>query len=138
MPSALSTRARSFKLDPEATRAHPCGMNPIAPIPQPRPVPDVVAFQRNELARILRLYGMMVAAGEWRDYAISHGPDQASFSIFRRSAETPLYRVEKHPALRLRQGQYCITGSNGQVLRRGHDLENVLRFLESKLIRAVD
>lgn len=86
----------------------------------------VTAFHRTELSPILALYGRMVAAGEWRDYALSHLRDAAVFSVFRRTAETPLYRVEKRPALRLRQGQYAVLGAEGQVLRRGHDLRQVL------------
>ena len=79
----------------------------------------------------------MVAAGEWRDYGISSLRDAAVFSVFRRTAENPLYRIEKRPRLRSRQGQYAVIGVDGQVLKRGHDLKTVLRVLERKLIRAV-
>ena len=79
----------------------------------------------------------MVAAGEWRDYGISSLHDVAVFSVFRRTAENPLYRIEKRPRLRNRQGQYAVIGMDGQVLKRGHDLKTVLRVLERKLIRAV-
>jgi len=97
-----------------------------------------VAFHRTELAVILSLYGRMVAAGEWRDYGISCLRDAAVFSVFRRTAENPLYRIEKRPKLRGKQGIYAVIGMDGQVLRRGHDLKTVLRVLERKLIRAVD
>lgn len=97
-----------------------------------------VAFHRTELAPILGLYGRMVAAGEWRDYAISCLEEVAIFSIFRRTAERPLYRIEKRPALRLKQGEYALFGQEGQVLKRGHDLPTVLRVLERKLIRPID
>ena len=97
-----------------------------------------VAFHRTELAPILSLYGRMVAAGEWRDYGISCLKDVAVFSVFRRTAENPLYRIEKRPKLRNKQGLYAVIGLNGQVLKRGHDLASVLRVLERKLIRAVD
>lgn len=80
----------------------------------------------------------MVAAGEWRDYGISHLKDVAVFSVFRRTAEHPLYRIEKRPALRQRQGMYSIITMEGQILKRGHDLQTVLRVLERKLIKAVD
>ncbi|ARO13657.1 hypothetical protein BVG79_00299 [Ketogulonicigenium robustum] len=93
---------------------------------------DQVAFHRTELQPILNLYGRMVAAGEWRDYGISHLRDVAIFAIFRRAAETPIYRIEKRPKLRQRQGQYAVIGAEGQVLRRGHDLTAVLRVLEGK------
>lgn len=96
-----------------------------------------VSFHRTELAPILTLYGRMVAAGEWRDYGISALSDVAVFSIFRRMGENPLYRVEKRPRLRLRQGQYAVIGAEGQILKRGDDLSQVLRVLERKLIRAV-
>lgn len=108
-------------------------MTVLPPIPFPGPASGpgaaVTAFHRSELCAILALYGRMVAAGEWRDYGISHLRDAAVFSIFRRTAETPLYRIEKRPALRLRQGQYAAIGAEGQVLRRGHDLGQVLRAI---------
>jgi hypothetical protein len=99
---------------------------------------EQVAFQRPELSIILSLYGRMVAAGEWRDYGISSLRDCAIFSIFRRTAEQPLYRIEKHPKLRHKQGQYRVVSMDGQILKRGDDLRAVLRVLERKLIRAID
>lgn len=96
-----------------------------------------VAFHRTELAVILSLYGRMVAAGEWRDYGISCLREVAVFSVFRRTAENPLYRIEKRPKMRGKQGMYAVIGTDGQVLRRGQDLKTVLRVLERKLIRAV-
>ncbi len=100
--------------------------------------PVQVTFHRSELAAIMGLYGRMVAAGEWRDYGLSFLTDVAVFSVFRRTAEHPLYRIEKRPRLRLRQGQYAVIGMDGQVLKRGADLKKVLRVLERKLIRAVE
>lgn len=100
--------------------------------------PAQVAFHRTELSVILSLYGRFVAAGEWRDYGISCLRDVAVFSVFRRTAENPLYRIEKRPKLRDKQGMYTVVGMDGQILRRGHDLKTVLRVLERKLIRAVD
>lgn len=100
--------------------------------------PEQVAFHRTELSVILSLYGRMVAAGEWRDYGISCLREVAVFSVFRRTAEIPLYRIEKRPKLRSKQGMYAVVGTGGQVLRRGHDLKSVLRILERKLIRAVE
>ncbi|MDX1785677.1 DUF2794 domain-containing protein [Roseovarius sp. ZX-A-9] len=97
-----------------------------------------VAFHRRELSVILSLYGRMVAAGEWRDYGISCLRDVAVFSVFRRTAEHPLYRIEKRPRLRGRQGQYAVIGPGGQILKRGSELKTVLRVLERKLIRAVE
>ena len=105
----------------------------------PRPfTPEQVSFDRAELGTILGLYGRMVAAGEWRDYALSFLRDRAIFSIFRRAAEYPLYRIEKQPRLRQRQGMYALYGMDGQTLKRGHDLAQVLRDLERKLIRPID
>lgn len=109
-------------------------VQPIGPTARP----DQVAFDRRELGVILTLYGRMVSAGEWRDYGISHLSEVAVFSIFRRTAEHPLYRIEKRPRLRERQGMYAVIGMDGQILKRGHDLKTVLRVLERKLIRAVD
>lgn len=102
------------------------------------PAPSQVSFDRKELSVILSVYGRMVAAGEWRDYGISCLSDRAVFSIFRRTAENPLYRVEKQPKLRNRQGMYSVVGMDGQILKRGQDLKTVLRVLERKLIRAVE
>ncbi len=99
---------------------------------------EQVAFHRTELSVVLSLYGRMVAAGEWRDYGISCLREVAVFSVFRRTAEMPLYRIEKRPKLRLKQGMYSVVGPGGQVLKRGHDLKAVLRVLEHKLIRSVD
>ena len=112
-------------------------MNSLTPFPN-RPPQDVVAYHRTELGVILSLYGRMVAAGEWRDYGISSLRDVAVFSVFRRTAENPLYRIEKRPKLRNRQGEYAVIGMDGQVLKRGHDLKTVLRVLERKLIRTVE
>ncbi|MEI4261054.1 DUF2794 domain-containing protein [Roseovarius sp. D0-M9] len=100
--------------------------------------PEQVAFHRTELGVILSLYGRMVAAGEWRDYGISSLREVAVFSVFRRTAENPLYRIEKRPKLRGKQGQYAVIGMDGQILKRGSDLRQVLRVLERKLIRAVE
>ena len=115
-------------------------MQPPTPIPAgpSRGIPSQVAFDRRELSEILSIYGRMVAAGEWRDYGISCLGDMAVFSVFRRTAENPLYRIEKRPKLRNRQGMYSVVGMDGQVLKRGHDLKSVLRVLERKLIRAVE
>lgn len=104
----------------------------------PVPIPETVSFDRRELNTILTLYGRMVAAGEWRDYGLSMLRDVAVFSVFRRTAENPLYRIEKRPKLRLRQGMYAVVAMDGQVLKRGQDLKSVLFVLERKLIRAVD
>ena len=100
--------------------------------------PDTVAFHRRELAVILGLYGRMVSAGEWRDYGMSFLSDVAIFSIFRRAAEQPIYRIEKRPKLQSKQGMYAVIGMDGRILKRGHDLKTVLRVLDRKLIRAVE
>lgn len=118
------------------------GMNiptvpPQSPQASNRPA-EQIAFHRTELSVILSLYGRMVAAGEWRDYGISCLRDVAVFSVFRRTAEMPLYRIEKRPKLRSKQGMYSVVGLGGQVLKRGHDLKSVLGVLERKLIRIVD
>lgn len=111
---------------------------PPVPFPAASRLPEKVSFDRHELSAILTLYGRMVAMGEWRDYGISCLRDLAVFSVFRRTAENPLYRIEKRPKLRTRQGMYAVVGMDGQVLRRGHDLAAVLKVLERKTIRAVD
>ena len=106
--------------------------------PPPFEPPQQVAVHRTELNVSLGLYGRMVAAGEWRDYGLSHLRDVAVFSVFRHTAENPIYRIEKRPKLRLRQGHYAVIGMNGQILKRGGDLRQVLSVVERKLIRAVD
>jgi hypothetical protein len=109
------------------------------PIPfAPAHPPEQVSFDRAELSAILSVYGRMVAAGEWRDYGMSFLREMAVFAVFRRTAEHPLYRIEKRPRLRGRQGMYAVVGMDGQVLRRGHDLAAVLRVLERRAIRAVE
>jgi hypothetical protein len=95
-------------------------------------------FERRELERLLRLYGRMVAAGEWRDYGMDSLSDAAIFSVFRRTAEAPLYRIEKRPALARRQGAWSIVGEGGHILRRGHDLDQVLRFFDKGRFKVVD
>jgi len=92
--------------------------------------PRQVSFDRRELNAILRVYGSKVVDGEWRDYAIDHLEDRAVFSIFRRSSEMPMYRVEKIPALARKQGAYRIVAATGLILRRGHELVQVLRILD--------
>jgi hypothetical protein len=102
------------------------------------PAHEQVSFNRQELLQIMGLYGRMVAAGEWRDYALSFLRDVAVFAAFRRATEYPLYRIEKRPRLRLKQGQYALLGATGQILKRGNDLKSLLALLERKLIRPVD
>ena len=97
-----------------------------------------IGFDRDELQRILDLYGRMVAAGEWRDYAMDFTKDAAVFAAFRRAAERPQTQLEKRPALRNKQGMYTLFGEHGQVLKRGSELANVLAPMERRLMRAVD
>jgi hypothetical protein len=95
--------------------------------------PSVISFDRRELGDILRLYGRMVAAGEWRDYALDFTPQRAVFSIFRRTSEAPLFRVEKNPALARKQGAYSVIAATGMILRRGNDLGRVISVLEKNV-----
>jgi hypothetical protein len=100
-----------------------------------RTAPDI-SFDRHELSIILSLYGRMVAAGEWRDYAIDFNKQKAVFSIYRRSSEVPLYKIEKDPKLARRQGAYSVIAAGGLVLKRGADLSRVIAVLE-KPVRLV-
>jgi hypothetical protein len=104
----------------------------------PRTAAGQVGFDRLELQRILDIYGRMVAAGEWRDYAMNFEKDAASFSAYRRTSERPQARIEKRPALRARQGMWTLFGEAGQVLRRGHELAGVLFPLERRLLKVVE
>jgi len=99
---------------------------------------QVTAFDRRELGMILRVYGRKVAEGEWRDYAIDLRREEAVFAVFRRTSETPLYRIVKQPKLARRQGAYALIAATGHILKRGHDLANVLRALEPHRLRLVD
>jgi hypothetical protein len=101
------------------------------------PSGGVVFFERRELERLLRLYGRMVAAGEWRDYAIDGLREAAHFSVFRRASEQPLYRIEKRPALAKKQGAWAIIGQGGLILKRGHELEPLLRYFDKRRLSVV-
>src|SRR5690242_21582300 len=94
------------------------------------PAPSQVTFSRRELNRILDLYGRNVTAGEWRDYAIDFLKDRAVFSVFRRTSEVPLYRIEKNPKPERRQGAYSVISATGHIVRRGHELDRVLRSID--------
>ncbi|MEJ2624612.1 MAG: DUF2794 domain-containing protein [Pseudolabrys sp.] len=96
-----------------------------------------VTFNRRELNRILDLYGRMVAAGEWRDYAIDFLKDRAVFSVFRRASEVPIYRIEKNPKLERRQGAYSVISATGLIVRRGHELDRVLRAIDKLQLAVV-
>ena len=97
-----------------------------------------VFFERRELDRLLRLYGRMVAQGEWRDYAIDGLKEAAVFSVFRSTSEAPLYRIEKRPALARKQGAWAVIGQGGIILRRAHELETVLRIFDRGRFQVVD
>jgi hypothetical protein len=109
----------------------------IAPFPHPRDRHPVASFDRRELTRILDLYGRMVAAGHWRDYAIRMAPDVAVFAAFRRHSERPEVRIEKRPELRLKQGAFALISEHGVVLKRGQELGGILAPVERRLMRLV-
>ena len=104
----------------------------------PPPATPIVFFERRELNQLLALYGRMVAAGHWRDYAIDGLKDAAVFSIFRHTGETPLYRIEKRPTLARRQGAWLVLAHGGLVLKRGHELAHVLRLFDRARFSVVD
>ena len=112
-------------------------MGTVTPFPTPSRVSQI-GFERVELTRILDLYGRMVAAGHWRDYAIELGRDAAIFAAFRRAAERPEFRIEKRPALRVKQGIWALIGETGAVLKRGHELGPVLAPVERRLMKLVE
>lgn len=112
-------------------------MGTVTPFPATSGRPAQIGFDRPELNRILDLYGRMVAAGHWRDYAIELGGDAAIFSAFRRTAERPEFRIEKRPALRLRQGMWALVGEAGAIVKRGHELGPVLAPVERRLMKLV-
>ena len=110
----------------------------VTPFPTPATRAAQTGFERLELQRILDLYGRMVAAGEWRDYAMDFDRDAATFSAFRRTSERPQARIEKRPALRGKQGMWALFGEAGQVLKRGHELAGVLFVIERRLLKLVE
>jgi hypothetical protein len=106
--------------------------------PPASPRTSFIFFERRELNRLLNLYGRMVAAGEWRDYAIDGLKEMAVFSVFQRASEAPVYRIEKRPALARAQGAWAVVGRGGVVLRRGHELEQVLKVFDRTRFKVVD
>ena len=119
----------SGEIDPSQSGGGASARSPAAPN-----FLNQVTFNRRELNRILDLYGRMVAAGEWRDYAIDFLRDRAVFSVFRRASEVPLYRIEKNPKLAQKQGAYSVISATGLILRRGPELDRVLRVLDKPLL----
>ncbi|HEY6662969.1 MAG TPA: DUF2794 domain-containing protein [Sphingomicrobium sp.] len=112
-------------------------MSVVAPFPNVWDRRPIVSFDRRELTRILDLYGRMVAAGHWRDYALRIDPEISVFAAYRRHSERPEVRIEKRPSLRLKQGAFALVSEHGQVLKRGHDLADILAPLERRLMRLV-
>ena len=112
-------------------------MSVISPFPSPRDRRQIASFDRRELTRILDLYGRMVSAGHWRDYALRIDPDVAIFAAYRRHSERPEVRIEKRPALRLKQGAFALVGEHGVVLKRGQELGGILAPLERRLMRLI-
>lgn len=106
----------------------PAGQHPSGIASHQKP-PERVTFDRKELQAILGFYGIKVAEGEWRDYAMDFGRDKATFSVFRRASEVPLYRIVKDPSLARKQGMYSVVAQTGLILKRGHELATVLRVL---------
>lgn len=94
---------------------------------------QTVRFNRQELNEILSVYGRMVSDGEWRDYAIDHMREKAVFSVFRRSSEMPLYRIEKQPKFARKQGAYAVIATTGLILKRGNELRTVLKVFDRKI-----
>ena len=113
-------------------------MGTVTPFPLPQGRPSQIGFERLELTRILDLYGRMVAAGHWRDYAISLGRDAAVFAAFRRTAERPEFSIEKRPSLRNKQGMWALISEQGVVVKRGHELGPVLAPIERRLMKLVE
>lgn len=114
------------------------GMSLDSASPGPDQPAGPIFFDRGELARILRVYGRMVAAGEWRDYGVAADRESAEFAVYRRAGDAPAYRIEKRPALQRRQGQWAVIGEGGQVLKRGRDLDQTLRVFDSRRFTVVE
>jgi hypothetical protein len=122
---------------PTAEPKHQLDSDPAIVITIPRAVHVQVTFDRRELSQILNIYGRMVVAGEWRDYAMDFLRDRAVFSIFRRTSEVPLFTVVKDPARARKQGMYAVINAQGAVLKRGHELAQVLKVFDKKMLKLV-
>jgi hypothetical protein len=109
----------------------------VTPSPPAGPPNSTIVFDRRELNQILNVYGRMVAAGEWRDYAMDFGREAARFAVFKRAADVPLYTIEKNPKLARRQGAYAVVNAAGMILKRGHDLARVLDVFEQRNLQVV-
>ena len=125
----IAFRPRSGAAQNRSTSFAPSGTSAASP---------VTAFDRRELSQILAVYGRQVAAGEWRDYALDFGRDSAVFSVFRRTTEWPLYRIEKTPKNARKRGAYSVVTATGLILKRGHDLARVLEVFDGKRLRVVE
>jgi hypothetical protein len=112
-------------------------MSKVVRIGNGHKAPSQVSFDRRELSQILNVYGQMVSKGDWKDYAIDFLEDRCVFSIYRKASEHPLYRIEKVPALRNRQGQFAVVAPGGLILKRGHDLVQVLRVFDRARFKSV-
>ncbi|MFL1875530.1 DUF2794 domain-containing protein [Hansschlegelia beijingensis] len=121
-------------IDPEPIRLIPRHASSAA---APEVSSSQVTFNRQELNEILNLYGRMVSAGEWRDYAIDFLKDRAVFSVFRRAGELALYRIEKTPRLARKQGEYAVVTTTGLILKRGPELKRVLAAIDRGSLRLV-
>lgn len=114
------------------------GGSPSGAQPSARREPAVTVFDRRELGDIFAVYGRKVAAGEWRDYALDFGKEKAVFSVFRRTSEWPLYRIEKNPKNARKQGAYSVISATGLIMKRGHELKRVLEVLERRALHVVE
>lgn len=102
-----------------------------------RAAPQSTFFERKEFESILNIYGKMVASGHWKDYAISASKEAATFAVFQKASERPIFRITKTPSLKQKQGAFAILSSQGQILKRGQELAQVLKYFEKKLIKLV-
>ena len=134
MRKQCDKEVRLSEIEPISLRSRN-GASPSGPAAQSVSAshPATVAFNLQELRDILNVYGRKVAAGEWRDYAIDFLKDRAVFSVFRRSSEMPIYRIEKNPRLARRQGAYSVVSVTGLIVKRGHELDRVLRVFDKSL-----
>lgn len=112
-------------------------MSNVVPLVSSSKKPTQIAFNRRELGLILNVYGQMVSQGDWKDYAMDFLKDKAVFSIYRKASEHPLYTIEKIPALRQKQGQFCVVAPGGLILKRGHELASVLRVFDKQRFKTV-
>ena len=89
-------------------------------------------FNKKEMVEILNLYGFMVSAGEWKDYAIFINKNTVGFDIYRKATESPLYQIIKSLDTKNKNEKFYIRDQSGKVLKKSYSLRPILEILNKK------